>query len=66
MSTIHNTQHPELHLKKKSNSIYYHPVRVAVVMGELLTAHVKADENPADLLTNVVGGGQKRKILVQM
>ena len=35
-------------------------------MGELLTGHVKTDENCAYLLTKVVGGGQKRKNLVQM
>ena len=35
-------------------------------MGEPLIRHVKTDENPADLLTKDVGGGQKRKNLVQM
>ena len=34
-------------------------------MRELLTGHVKTDENPADMLTKVVGGGIKRKNLVQ-
>ena len=66
MSTIHNTQCPESQLKKKSNSICYHAVGEAVVMGELLTGHVKTDENPADILTKVVVGGIKRKNLVQM
>ena len=66
MSTIHNTQCPESQLKKKSNSICYHAVREAVAMGELLTGHVRTDENLADILTKVVGGGQKRKSLVQM
>ena len=56
MSTIHNTQCPKSQLKKKSNSICYHAVREAVPMGELLTGHVKTGENPADLLTKVVGG----------
>ena len=32
----------------------------------MLTGHVKTDENPADILTKVVGGGVKRKNLVQM
>ena len=50
----------------KSNSICYHAVKEAVAMGELLAGHVKTDENPADILTKVVGGGQKRKKLVQM
>ena len=66
MSTIHNTQHPESQHKKKSNSICYHAVREAVAMGEMLTGHVKTDENPADILTKAVSGGQKRKNLVQM
>ena len=66
MSTIHNTQCPESKLKKKSNSICYHAVREAVVMGELLTGHIRTDENPTDILTKVVGGGIKRKNLVQM
>ena len=35
-------------------------------MGELLTGQVTTDENPADILAKVVGGGQKMKNLVQM
>ena len=66
MSTIHNTQHPESQLKKKSNCICYHAVREAVAMGELLPGHVKMDENPADILTKVVGVEIKRKNFVQM
>ena len=66
MSTIHNTQCPASQLKKKSNSICYHAVRETVAMVELLTGHVKTDENPADILTKGVGGGIKRKNLVQM
>ena len=66
MSTIHNTQCPESQLKKKSNSICDHAVREAVAMGELLTGYVKTDDNPADTVTKVVAGGQKRKNLVQM
>ena len=66
MSTIHNTQRPKSQLKKKSNSICYHAVREVVAMGELLIGHVRTDENPTDILTKVVGGGIKRKNLVQM
>ena len=61
MSTIHNTQWPESQLKKKSNSICYHAVREAVAIEELLTGHVKRDENPADILTKVVGGWIKKE-----
>ena len=66
MSTIHKTQCSESQVKKKSNSICYHAVKEAVAMGELLTGHVKRDENPADILTKGLGGGIKRKNLVQM
>ena len=66
MSTIYNTQHPQFQLKRKSNSNGYNAVREAVAKGEILTGHVKTDENPADILTKVVGGQMKRKNLAQM
>ena len=66
MSTIHNTQCPDSTLKKKSNSICYHPIQEAVAMQEILTRHVKTGKNPADLLTKVVLGGIKRQNLIQM
>jgi hypothetical protein len=34
MSVVHNTQRPESVLKKKSNTICYHPVRESAAMGE--------------------------------
>ena len=64
MSVIHNTQRPESVLKKKSNSVSYHAVREAVAMGECLTGHISTNENPADLCTKVIYGGQKRDHLV--
>ena len=64
MSVIHNTQRPASILKKKSNSVCYHAVREAVAMGECLTAHVSTHDNPADLCTKIVPGGQKRDHLV--
>jgi hypothetical protein len=66
MSVIHNTQRPESTLKKKSNSICYHAVREAVAMGECVTAHVPTAQNPADLCTKVLPGGQKRDYLVSL
>ena len=33
ISVIHNTQRPELTLRKKSNSMCYHDVRESVAMG---------------------------------
>ena len=60
MPVIHNTQRPESMLRKKSNSICYHAVRESVAMGESLTAHISTHDNPADLCTKVLPGGQKR------
>jgi hypothetical protein len=64
MSVIHNTQRPESMLKKKSNAVCYHAVREAVAMGECLTGHVSTQDNPADICTKIIPGGQKRDHLV--
>ena len=64
MPIIHNTQHPESTLKEKLNSICYHAVREAVAMGECLTGHISMNENPADLCTKVLPGGQKHNYLI--
>ena len=64
MSMIHNTQCPDSTLKKKSNSICYHAVHEAITMQEILTGHVKMDENPGDLLTKVVSQGTKSRNLI--
>ena len=37
ISVIHNAQHPESTLKKKSNSIFYHASQESIVMSESLT-----------------------------
>jgi hypothetical protein len=66
MSVIHNTQKPESTLKKKSNSICYHFCREAVAMGEVLTAHVRSEVNPADICTKLIPGGIKRDKLCDM
>ena len=64
MSVITNTQKPESRLNKKSNEICYHAIRESVAMGESLTGHVLTAENPADLATKIIPGGQKREHLV--
>jgi hypothetical protein len=66
MSVVHNTHRPEYVLKKKSNSICYHAVRDSAVMGESSIGHVPSVENPADICTNVVPGGQKRNHLIHL
>jgi hypothetical protein len=64
LSVIHNTQRPELMLKKKSNSICYHAIREAVAMGECLTGRVSTHDNPADIYTKFIPGGRKCDHLV--
>lgn len=64
MSVIHNTQRPESMLKKKLNSICYHAVHESVAMGECLTGKVDTKENPANIATKIVSGGQQRNHLV--
>ena len=60
MSVIHNTQRPESTLKKKSLQICYHFLRESVAASEILTGHIPSVDNPADLATKLIGGGQKR------
>lgn len=60
MSVVHNTQRPEFTLKKKSNSVCYHAIRGAVIVGEHLTGHISTCNNPINLRMKVISGGQKR------
>ena len=48
-----NLAWPELILKKKSNSNFYHAVRESVVMGKMLTGHVPSNLNFVGLLTKI-------------
>ena len=63
MSVIHNTQHPESMLRKKSNSLCYHALRESVAMGEFLTAHIFTHENVADLITKTLFGAKRRNLV---
>jgi len=56
MSVIHNTQRPELMLRKKLISICYHAVRESVAMGKRMTGHVSTHENPANVATKDLPG----------
>jgi hypothetical protein len=64
MSMVHNTQRPESFLKKKSNTICYHTVWDSAAMGESIIGHVPSVNNPADICTKAVPGGQKRDRLI--
>jgi hypothetical protein len=66
MSVVHNTQRLESILKKKSNSIFYHAVRESAAMGKSIIGHVPSVENPDDICTKVVPGGQKRNHLIRL
>ena len=63
MSVINNTSKPESTLKKKSNAICYHAVREAVAMGECVTGHIRTHFNYADLLTKVLSGSTRRRLV---
>jgi hypothetical protein len=65
MSVVHNNQRPESILKKKSNSMCYHEVCESAAMGESIIGNVPSVENPADICTKVVPGGQKRNHLIR-
>jgi hypothetical protein len=66
MFVVHNTQRPASVLKKKSNSICYHEVRESAAMGESIIGHAPSVDNPADICTKVVPGGQKRNHLIHL
>jgi hypothetical protein len=66
MYVVHNTQRPESVLKKKSNSICYHALHQSADMGESIIGHVPSVDNPAEIFTKVIPGGQKRSHLIHI
>jgi hypothetical protein len=46
---VHNTQHPDYVVKKKSNCIFYDVVCESAAMGESIIGHVPFDDNPDDI-----------------
>jgi hypothetical protein len=62
--SVNNTQRPESVLKKKSNSICYHAVRASAAMGESIIGHVPSVDNPSEICSKFVPGGQKRNHLI--
>ena len=65
MSVIQNTSKPESTLKNKCHAIAYFAIHESVAMRESLTGHMRSEDNPVDLQTEVVTG-QKRKHLVSL
>jgi hypothetical protein len=66
MSVINNTSRPESVLRKKCNEVCYHSVRESVAMGESLTAHIRSEDNPADLMTKLLFGQKRRSCVDQI
>ena len=66
MSVIYNTSRPDSTLKKKANLVCYHVIRELAAMGEIMTTHVATLDNPADLCTRFILGGQKQNNLVSL
>jgi hypothetical protein len=64
MSVVHNTQRPDSVLKKKINALCYHAVRESATMGESISVHITSVNNPADICTKAVPGGQTRYHLI--
>jgi hypothetical protein len=65
-SVLANTTIPDSTLKKKSQSIAYHFVREGAARDEWRTAYVNTHENPSDLLSKPLPGGEKRSNFVRM
>ena len=63
MSVIHNTQRPGLTLRNKLTSICYHAVREYMAMGYTNTAHISTHDNVSDLLTKVLYGAKRKKLV---
>ena len=55
MSVVLNTTVPSSVLKKKHNAIAYHRVREAIAAKVLRFAHIRSEENIADVLTKPLG-----------
>jgi hypothetical protein len=64
MLVVHNAQRPESVPKKKSNAICYHEVRDSAARGESIIGHIPSVNNPADICTKAVPGGQKHDHLI--
>ena len=62
MSVINNTPNPESALKVQCNAIAYHVVCKSMAMTESLTGYIRSENNPAELLTQVIAGQKRKRI----
>ena len=63
LSMITSSTIPSSNLKKKHNAIAYHAVHEAVAAGVIVLAHVKSEENKAEILTKSLGGKLHRHLV---
>jgi hypothetical protein len=66
MYVVRHTQCPESVLKKKSNSICYPVESESAVIQESIIGHVPSIDNPSDICTKVVPGGQNPHHLIHL
>ena len=62
-SQVTNATIPESTLKKKYTSICYHAVQESVAMGESLITHIRSDDNSSDLMTKIIHGTNRRRLV---
>ena len=62
-SQVTNSTIPESTLRKKCSSICYHAVGESVAMGESLITHIKSEDNLSDLMTKVIHGTKRRRLV---
>ena len=65
-SVLWNTTVPESSLKKKSCAVAYHFYREGVARNEWLTAYVRTNLNPSDILTKTVRAVKDRITKIRM
>lgn len=66
LSVMRNSSLPESTLNKKLNSICYHFVRESVAKGMCLVSHMPSIENPSEMCTKVLPGGERRDGLIDV
>ena len=62
-SQVTNSSRPESTLKKKCNSICYHPIQESVAMGESLISHLRTWFNLSDFLTKVTNVMKRHRLV---
>ena len=66
MSVLSNSSIPDSMLKKKSLSISHYFVLEGSAPDEWQVCYANTDENPVDLLTRPLPGGEKRRKFIGM